>query len=132
MCTELNLKALDLNKYNSDQFIGNFDKKILTNWINSELKSIHFLFPSAEINFVLPSGYYHDFYNTKYFKKTKEVLFERVNSFHVDTGVSTKFLYQTFFPSSHMLCDSVFHGNKIGRQWRTNNLFNELKFIKFE
>ena len=101
----------------------------INDWISMQLSSLLYLFPNAQIVFILPSEYHQP----KFDKSLDKILFkaieESIDDFNDLNSQSILFIKQASFPSLKFMCDSDNHANYEGRVWRTKDLLSKIQFF---
>ena len=103
---------------------NNFEQ--INNWISSQLISISYLFPNAQIVFILPSEYLHPKFDKSVDKILAKAIEKSVDEFNQLNNQSILFIKQASFPSLELMCDSDNHANYEGRVWRTEDLLSKI------
>jgi len=113
--------------FNFDDYEGCQQSKILDTWIpvtineyfkrwlSKNLLSINTLFPNANISFVVPSTLRSQVSEDDFSEFSDALEFEVVSN-------SVKYIQQSSFSDSSVLCDGPHHANALGREIRTSEL----------
>jgi hypothetical protein len=88
-------------------------------------RAIYFasIFPNASISIVLPSGYYGgQILDYLIVEQTLRTRFYTVLNEKYFKNATVKIIFQPPYPSITQVCDTRWHANEGGRDWRTQNL----------
>lgn len=101
----------------------------LRKWMAHKIKNLSELFPNARLIITVPNGFNknlrepNDEGRRRLIEELKNILTE-----HVQSGKKSIYLKsQNPYPSSDFMCGNNWHANEVGRQWRTNELYQEIK-----
>ena len=105
------------------------NKSDLHEWMAHKIKNLSEVFPNAKLIITVPNGFNKnlrqpdDEGRRRLVEELKNILTK-----HVQDGKDSIYLTsQNPYPSSDLMCSDNWHANKAGRQWRTNELYQEIK-----
>ena len=103
----------------------------IANYIANNIHELRESFPNARIVIVFPSVYSNGSYPNDLFNSIVSEVASLQSGFDLMLSQKVHFVFQPFFPNRDYVCGVYHHANKMGREWRTTNLWSEIMGFGF-